>query len=154
MNQEFQSYVDELPILFEELIKKPLLAIKDHKDVPKMGIYVFYENGEPLYVGRTNRMKTRIQEHARPSSPYNSASFAFLIAKKEAANKGINIKRPSKDLVNNSEFDKIHKETKGRVSNMLVRFIEIKDQVSQTLFEVYASIELKTVHKFNKFDNH
>ena len=51
-------------------------------ELPEMGIYVFYENGKPIYVGRTKRMKKRISEHGSPS-PTKSATFAYLLAKKE-----------------------------------------------------------------------
>ena len=55
--------------------------------IPDKGIYVFYESGKPLYVGRSDRMRGSILEHGRPSSLHNSATFAFLLAMKTATYK-------------------------------------------------------------------
>ena len=42
---------------------------------------------------------------------------------------------------------------KERVRNMEVRAVEIKDSETQTVFEVYASLVLKT-SRYNNFDTH
>ena len=54
------------------------------------------------------------------------------------------------ELANNHEPE--FKELKRRVRNMEVRAVEIKDSETQTVFEVYASLALKT--QYNKFDTH
>lgn len=121
--------------------------------LPKKGIYVFYENGLPIYVGRTDRMKQRIQEHGRPSSDHNSAPFAFNLAKKAAREMGMGMDRrriePQSDMV----FESLFSDAKSRVSNMQIRFVGIEDPIEQTLFEVYATLSLET-EEFNDFANH
>lgn len=112
MNEIFQSHVDGMPALFVRLMEAPLLPIKAHTDIPKMVSMFFTKNGEPVYAGRTNRMKDRILEHSRPCSSYNSATFAFLIAKEEAVKLGIDVTMPSKDLVADMRFAEIKR--KGR----------------------------------------
>ena len=44
------------------------------------------------------------------------------------------------------------KELKERVRSMDVRAVEVQDSATQTVFEVYASLFLKT--PYNKFDTH
>ena len=81
MKDKFGEYIQRMPILLNELKGKPLLNRNELKDIPKSGVYIFYREGEPLYVGRSNRLKERIQEHGRPSSNHSSATLAFNIAK-------------------------------------------------------------------------
>ena len=43
-------------------------------------------------------------------------------------------------------------EAKARVRNMELRYVEVVDPIKQSLFEVYAHLELAT--PYNSFDNH
>jgi len=153
MNEEFKALVDKLPGLFERLVDAPLKPWSNLGPLPQNGIYVFYENGHPIYVGRTNRMKARIKEHGRRSSTHNSAPFAFNLAKKAARDKGIDVNKPRGQLEKDQAFSVLFSEAKGRVSRMSVQVIEIQDPVIQTLFEVYAAIILET-KEYNDFDTH
>lgn len=152
MNKEFEKIIDQLPDLLKKLTTSDKKLRNNLKGVCEKGIYVFYENDKPIYVGRTNRMKHRILEHGRKSSTHNSAPFAFSIAKKNAEESGIKVNMSRKELENNSNFAKIFFKAKERVSKMHVRVIEIDDQIIQTIFEVYASLELET--EFNDFGTH
>jgi hypothetical protein len=98
-------------------------------------------------------MKNRIKEHGRRGSDHNKAPFAFNIAKKEAEQRGINTDISRGELERDELFKDLFYQAKQRVSNMHLRFVEINNPIMQTLFEVYASIELKTT-EFNSFDNH
>lgn len=51
------------------------------------------------------------------------------------------------------EFARHFDEAKSRVAVMDVQFIELADPIERTLFEVYASLALKTT-EFNKFETH
>jgi hypothetical protein len=93
MEEEFKVLIDKLPVLFEKLANAGLKPRNNLGTLPQNGIYVFYENGRPIYVGRSNRMKDRIKEHGRPSSTHNSAPFAFNLAKKVAKEKGVDVSR-------------------------------------------------------------
>lgn len=152
MNDDFKRMVDQLPVLFERLVTSSIIPWNDLGKIPRKGIYVFYENGYPIYVGRTNRMKERIKEHGRRSSTQNSAPFAFNLAKKAAAEKGINTNNSRVELERDSTFAELFSQAKERVSRMSIHVIEISDPIMQTIFEVYASMELKT--EFNDFDTH
>jgi hypothetical protein len=153
VNDKFMELVDRLPSLLERLINSPLKPWSNLGSLPKKGIYVFYEDGNPLYVGRSKRMKDRIQEHGRQSSTHNSAPFAFNLAKKDAEEKGINVSKSRNELEKDSTFANLFSKAKEKVSRLSVRVIEIDDPIIQTLFEVYASIALKTT-KYNVFDTH
>ena len=122
-------------------------------DIPEKGIYVFYENGRPIYVGRSNRLKDRIQEHGRPGSKNNSAPFAFNIAKSKAKRLGINIDKARSKLEKVPEFKEEFKKAKGRVARMHVRVLEVENQITQHVFEVYAAFHLETT-KYNYFGTH
>lgn len=152
MNDDFEHMTEQLPVLFERLVTSSIIPWNDLGKIPGKGIYVFYENGYPIYVGRTNRMKERIKEHGRRSSTHNSASFAFNLAKKAAGDKGINTNRSRSELEEDSAFAELFSKAKERVSQMSVGVIEIKDPIIQTIFEIYASMKLKT--EFNDFDTH
>ena len=45
------------------------------------GVYLFSENGVPLYVGRTNDAKGRYGRHCRPGATWRMAAFAFRLAR-------------------------------------------------------------------------
>ena len=152
MNDEFKEFVDQLPGLLEQLVNSPLKPWGNLGSLPRKGIYVFYENKNPLYVGRTNRMGNRIREHGRRSSTHNSAPFAFNLAKKAAEEKGIDVNKTRVELEKDSTFANLFSEARERVSRMSVQVIEIGNPIIQTLFEVYASIALKT--KYNDFETH
>ena len=66
MNTKFKEIIDEFPILMERLNKSPFITKNDLRDLPKRGIYVFYENDIPIYVGRSKRLKSRLKEHSQP----------------------------------------------------------------------------------------
>ena len=155
MNKEFQSHIDKLPVLLDRLVNYPLMPRSKLVNIPDKGIYVFYEDGCPIYVGRTNRMRGRIMEHGRQSSNHNTAPFAFNIAKKSATEIGTVIARSRSELEKDPVFVSLSLflEAKDKVSKMLTRVIEVDDPIIQTLFEVYASIALNTV-VYNHFDTH
>lgn len=151
MNDEFNQIVGHMPILLEKLISSPLRPWEDLGNPPKRGIYVFYENGQAIYVGRTNRMRKRLKEHGRRSSTHNSAPFAFNSAKEAAGRLGVDVSRQRSILEQDPVFAGLFAQAKKRVSQMSVRMIEINNPIEQTIFEAYASMELKTP---NDFDTH
>ena len=153
MNKEWTRLMEQMPKLLEELISQPLRPPEHQGILPKKGIYVFYEEGEPIYTGRTRDMRRRLGEHCQPSSRHTSATFAFTIAKREASKVGINTNVKRDQLEVDSAFNKLFLKAKERVSRMPVRIIEINDPVVQTVFEVYASLALGT-REFNDFDTH
>jgi hypothetical protein len=55
------------------------------------GLYLFLENGMPVYVGQSRNLRARLAAHCRPSSNHNSASFAFNIARRELKEEGVTL---------------------------------------------------------------
>ena len=153
MQDKFSEYIRRMPILLNELKANPLLNRNELEDIPKSGIYVFYREGKPLYVGRSNRLKGRIQEHGRPSSDHYSATLAFNMAKEK-----VNYKRNERRLATRNElekapgFEKAFFLARKQVAEMQVKVIEIEDQITQALFEIYAALTLNT--EYNDFGTH
>ena len=152
MNEEFGRLVNRLPHLLEQLVSSPALDRSKSRRLPKRGVYVFYERGEPVYVGRSNSMKERILQHGRPSLRHNSATFAFNLAGEDAREKRIDVSMSRDQLEDDPAFAPLFSDAKQRVSGMSVRGVKINDPIVQTLFEVYAHIGLRT--KYNDFDTH
>ena len=84
VNDHFDKIVEKMQPNLEMLSASNPLARENLSSIPQRGIYVFYEDGIPIYVGRSNRMKQRLQEHSRASSRHNSATFAFNLAMEAA----------------------------------------------------------------------
>jgi len=153
MNEKFNSIIDKMPKLQKQLDDSSFISLDNLVDIPISGIYVFFENEKPIYVGRSNRMRDRLREHFRPSSTNYSAPFAFNIAKKQAVMESIDIKKPRKKLEKDSRFHELFMEAKRRVSKMSVKVIQIEDPVLQAIFEIYASIKYET-QEYNDFETH
>jgi len=138
----------------DQLNNSKIYSREDFQLFPDKGIYVFFENGKALYVGRSDRMKERVKQHGRPSSGHNSATFAFILAKEEAGKspKKIYLEQDRDVLERDPAFKPIYDEMKERVSKMQIRVVEVKDPVDQTFFEVYAALELDT--PYNVWENH
>ena len=152
MNNKFKEIIDQFPELMQQLVNSPLKLQSNLGDIPNKGIYVFYENEKPIYVGRSNRMKNRIKEHGWKSSQNNKAPFAFNLAKKIANEEDMDINKTRDELDKDSTFSNLFSKQKEGVSEMKVRVIEINDPIIQTIFEVYVSMEFNT--EYNDFDTH
>ena len=153
MSKRFDRLVAEMPRLLKELKSQPPMTRANLARIPKQGIYVFYENNEAIYVGRSNRMKERIQEHSRQSSDNYSATFALRLAKEEYGRNHVIPKSvTNKDLLNISEFKSLFSKAKERVAGMKIRVLKSEDQVEQTLLEIYAALALNT--RYNDFGTH
>lgn len=150
------------------------------KDIPQKGVYVFYCNDIPLYVGRSDQIPDRIRSHCRASrTSAGSATFAFILTrdkwgiwkgpyhdgpfpktKKERdeeipIKKGTNIKkirRNRKTLLEDDEIFNDFKSQVERVKSMKLSVIEIEDAYEQATFEVYVARALDT--RYNDFRNH
>ncbi|GAB2712541.1 hypothetical protein GCM10011495_06730 [Hymenobacter frigidus] len=156
-NPEFDKRIARLPALFHELMAQPLYLRSEifsrerivKPDVPTAGNYVFYENGLPMYVGRSRRLRSRLQEHGRDGSGHNDANFAFLLAYESATDQNIDITRTRAALSDCTEFSPVFLACKRRVAAMSVRFLSVPDDLEQGLLEVYAALALPT--RYNDF---
>ena len=144
-----------MPLYLQSLLEKPLIGIDEIgiTQVPQKGIYVFFEDNKPIYVGRSNRLKKRLKEHSQRSSDHYSATLAFRIAKQilyKPQKKGG--KQTNEQLMENKDFVEGFEAAKDRIAKAKIRFIEIEDQIEQAMFEIYASLALNT--ELNDFDTH
>lgn len=155
MDENIVKIDEKMHELMKILLQAPLLSRDNLNDVPSKGLYVFYENEKPIYVGISgkNRMKKRIMGHGRKSGGHNSATFAFNIAKKDAEKIGLNTKEKRKILEKIPEFANLYSIAKERVSKMKVRVVEINDPNFRALFEIYAALVLNTM-EYNSFETH
>ena len=118
----------------QELKKSKFRTRNELDDVTYGGIYVFYDtkSRKPVYVGRSDNIKQRIQLHSRPSSGHGSATFAFKLAKENVTKDGININLERKLLEQNEIFKDKFKLAKSLVSNMLIKVVKEDNSVLQT----------------------
>jgi hypothetical protein len=153
------SFIPYLEILDRDLARlkedtlKPASALP--AEVGGRGIYVFYEGNSPLYVGRSNTLRKRIQQHCRPASTHNQATFAYRIAGTE-----LGLPRAgyhpddsrARRLETNAALRSAFSKAKERIRAMSVRILKVDDPRQQALFELYAAIVFET--PYNDFDNH
>ncbi len=155
MNEIFKQHVESLHPAFERLMAMgPAKVHMLPKSIPDSGIYLFSEGDDHLYVGRTDRLRERLQEHCRKSSTHNSAPFAFILARKASGRLNATYRSGGSraELEKEPLFGDQFAQAKDRVRRMDVRFVEEADPLRQTLLEMYAAIALQTPH--NTFGNH
>lgn len=151
----FSEILDQMEPLLEQLLSCEPHRRGHRPAAPERpGVYLFTEGGEPTYVGQTRNFRRRWGEHTRPSSPENSAPFAFNIARREAARNHLDATGSRKALSKLPDFAELFEATKRRVRLMEFRFVEIEDPPLRTIFEVYASLALGTHGEFNVFETH
>ena len=132
--------------LLKKLCDGPEYTRDDLRGMPKQGVYVLYEGGEPIYVGRSNDIPRRIRDHST-SSRHQSATFAFKLLRENLDNpKGTREEIQKK-------YSKEYDLQRERVGKMTIRAVEIKDQREQTIFEIYAVLSLGTT-RYNTFETH
>lgn len=155
MNELFLAVIESLEPSFQRLVTMPsVTAATLPASMPTAGIYLFSENGIPLYVGRTRNLRKRIRKHSRPGATYKMAAFAFHIARDVTGNLLATYKPVGSraDLMKNAEFCQAFRDAKTRINTMELRFVEEIDPVRQAILEIYVSMCLKT--PYNDFDTH
>ena len=126
MHKVFREFIESLEPSFQRLMRmEPVSVAALPQEIPDAGIYLFSEGNEHLYVGRTNTIRKRLQNHCRPSSGHNSATFAFRLARQITgmtqatyATEGSRL-----HLERDPKFSEVFTAQKQRVRNMNVRFV-------------------------------
>ena len=155
MNDTFTEYIESLEPSYQRLMQMdPVTVATLPKEIPTSGIYLFSEGDQHLYVGRTNTIRKRLQNHCRPGSGHNSATFAFRLARQLTGQTNATYTEQGSRsyLQNHPEFGPVFIAQKQRVRNMSVRYVSEPDPMRQALLEMYVSVSLGTPH--NDFDNH
>ena len=106
-----------------------------------------------MYIGQTRDIRKRIANHCRPSGRENSATFAFLIARRDHGAAVPDAPTSTRRaILNDSKFSARFAAAKKRVADMKVRFVLCDDPEVRTVFEVFASMHLQT--PYNDFETH
>ena len=150
INPDFQKIIDQMEPLLQELLNSSPHTIENGlRNLPRKGVYAFYENGEAIYVGRSNRIRDRIREHGAESSRHESATFAYKLMLEEVGEQGGHSSQLSRHDLQNQYEDKYRGQRK-RIREMEVRTVAIEDQRVQAVLEIYAILALGTT-KYNSF---
>jgi len=155
MHEHFRQHVESLHPSFESLLRsEPFSFGSLPKDLPKAGIYLFTEADKHLYVGRTNSIRKRLQQHCRPGSTHNSAPFAFRLAREARGVLKATYKTEGSraHLVQDPEFATAFTAAKARLCAMRIRVVEESNPLRQALLEMYVAVSLEA--PYNDFDNH
>ena len=152
MNTEFQKITKKMEPLLDELLASPKMTLDQLREVPDKGVYIFYENDKPVYVGRSNRVRNRIKEHGADSSGHESATFALKLLRKDLNDPGGHSPKYSrKTIVDCPELNQQFAEKRKLVQEMQFQVVAISDHPTQYIFEAYAIISLGTT-EFNSFE--
>jgi hypothetical protein len=111
------------------------------------GAYIFVENVGAIYVGISKHVVRRLVQHLKGKTHY-SASLAYKMA---AMDTGVTGRRS--DNMNDPSFMDRFRASQERIGRCGVAVIEIDDPIELYLFEVFASLELGTLH-YNHFETH
>ncbi|MFO0493125.1 MAG: hypothetical protein ACK51T_11910, partial [bacterium] len=144
INPDFAAMIEKLPPSLERLMAMVPVTIATLPPVgtmPKSGIYWLSEGSASIYVGRSRRIRERLQEHVCPSSGHNQASFAFLLAREmtgrlDATYKAVGSRA---NLLTEVPFGAAFAQAKERIRMMDLRFVEETHPVCQCLLEVYVA---------------
>ena len=119
---EFALFMDQVHERYNSLLGTSYWIAND--PIPAAaGIYVFSVDDTPVYVGRTRNLRRRLQQHSGKDSTHFSASFAFLIARREFI--GPHPKKQTRhQLALSKPFDRVFADCRERVGAMQVRWVE------------------------------
>jgi hypothetical protein len=152
MDPSFAALTDRLEAKYQALTEMtPSIAERVPSDTPKGGVYLFSENGVPLYAGRTKRkISLRIRGHF---STAKDCPFAWLMSRESTKRKATYRKAGSRaELLADPEFLGHYEAAKTRIRKMDVRYVHEPDPIRQALLEVYVAVVSKA--KYNDFDTH
>ena len=155
MNARFRAEVGGLDVKLKRLLSVPSVKLRSlPPNMHKRGVYLLSQGERHLYVGRSNRLRQRLQEHGRTSADHFSATFAFLIARRKTGRKRATyIKKGSRARLSASpRFKRAFARARQRIAKMDVRWVAEPRQVRQALLEIYAATVLRTT--YNDFDTH
>jgi hypothetical protein len=157
IHAEFAAMIEKLPPSLERLMAMQPVTIATLPPVgamPKSGIYWLSEGDASIYVGRSRRIRERLQKHVRPSSGHNQASFAFLLAREMTGKLEATYRAEGSraNLLTDAPFEAAFTLAKDRIRRMDLRFVEETHPVCQCLLEVYVATAVKA--RYNDFDSH
>ncbi|MCB0375086.1 MAG: GIY-YIG nuclease family protein, partial [Sinomicrobium sp.] len=135
-------------VKYDALVKMPPATIATcPKQTPQGGVYMFSEEENVLYVGRTKRkIRQRLQDHIAANR--RDCPFALRLAREDTGNPA----GSKGELFRDKTFIKAYDAAKERIREMDVRYVEEPDPLRQALLEIYAAVQSDAKH--NDFDTH
>ena len=127
---DFLECLDSVHRKYEQLVAmQPVDRSSLPRDRKISGVYLFSEGEIHFYVGRTSNLRQRLRNHCGLSSAHNQAVFAFKLTRHETGNMiasyaGFGTRE---GLLANPAFAKAFLDSKARVANMELRFVEEPD---------------------------
>ena len=155
LTTHFDDAVRQMPHLLRRLLASPVVVSSSRRAIANgPGVYLLGEGGSPVYVGQSRKLRTRLAAHGRPSSRHFSASFAFLLARAEAREAGVQLPAlPRGEIETHPSFATRFVEAKLCVARMDVQVIEVENPIARTMFEMYVT-EALGLQKYNSFETH
>ena len=135
---------------FNRLLRLELTPMRQRSridDVP--GVYLLFDRGAAVYVGTTRRgVRTRLNEHVRPSSGERQAHCAFNMARLATGNIERTYKPAGsrKDLMTQPDFQMALAEAKEHMLQMDVAYIEERDKGRRLLLENRVLTDLEPLY--------
>ncbi len=155
MNEEFRKHIERLEAAYQRLRSMSPVSVRSlPANVPEAGVYLFFNEDTAWYVGRSNRMRKRLQAHCRRSAGHNTATLAFRLAR-EATGKTkatYSQKGSRAALENDPHFREVFGRQKERIGGLDLRYVQEADPVRQALLEIYVALASRA--KYNDFDTH
>jgi hypothetical protein len=152
VNPQFAAKITMIVSRYGELAAVRLLPMRggpSHSTAA--GIYVLYEDGRPVHVGRTRNLRKRLQGHC--SESHYHASYAFKRARAETGKRAdYKPGNSRKVLAVAPDFRPAFLRQVQAIRQMQYRFLPVADPVEQYLLELYAAMELGT--SMDEFDTH
>jgi hypothetical protein len=145
MDEKFADHVEALVPAYEAL-----MASGELPGEKVCGVYLFIEDGKPLYVGRSRDIRRRYGWHC--SGDHNQATFAFLLARQQTGYLTASYARGEGSrrwLLEHVPFAAAFSEAKQRIKRMSLHWVKEEDATRQALIEIYCSIALET--PYNSF---
>jgi hypothetical protein len=150
-HQAFDAMVRRLPALLDELSGRPPKPVAQHDPIPAApGVYLFSDGPTPLYVGNTSDLRERLRQQVDAAAPPDQSSLAWRLALRDARERGLATPETPEELKADPNGAECLRRACQRVAGMDVRFIEIDDPITRTVFEIYAAQALGTAD-FNSF---
>lgn len=137
----FHDIVNKLPVYLKKLLEQKEYSfadltegkIKEHfnSSNPVSGVFVMFDEGVPVYIGRSKTLAQRIGVDLR-SIQKSQATLTYK-------------------LTNLDSIDtKTMEETRTYMYNhFTIKMLQLDDEHDRAIFQIYASMELKT--KYNSF---
>ena len=169
--QDFEWLGYRFAELFYRLENCPPIVLQNHprpralhEEVTKRagsnrGVYVFYKDDDPLYVGVSDNISSRLHSHRATlrADGRSPATFARILAKHQFRH-GYDVEQGLFSLALTRQFNahpdhrRLLKQAIAQVSEMNVRVVEVQHPHEQTTFEIYVHERLRT--PFNSLATH